>query len=86
MPGAVEAMGDIKAALPPLRTDDPAAAAPALRLCLLGAMLAAARGQLLHHSSSPTGPWIPVIPPGCNGSTGIWRDGGGANQVKSAIL
>ena len=80
MPAAVEAMGGIKAALPPLRTDDPAAAAPALRLCLLGAMLAATRSQLLHHSSSPTGPWIPVIPPGCNGSTGIWRDGGGANQ------
>jgi hypothetical protein len=36
--------------------------------------------QLLHHSSSPYGPWIPVIPDGCNGSTGIWRDGGGNNQ------
>ena len=36
--------------------------------------------QLLHHSSSPYGPWEPVVPKGCNGSTGIWRDGGGNNQ------
>ena len=43
-------------------------------------LLASLRGQLLHHSSSPDGPWIPVIPSGCNGSTGIWRDGGGGNQ------
>jgi hypothetical protein len=40
----------------------------------------AAQGQLLHHSRSPDGPWLPVIPRGCNGSTGIWRDGGGGNQ------
>eukprot|EP01043_Picozoa_sp_COSAG02_P006347 COSAG02_NODE_179_length_31090_cov_49.813785_38_plen_569_part_00 len=36
--------------------------------------------QLLHHSSSPYGPWEPVVPEGCNASTGIWRDGGGNNQ------
>jgi hypothetical protein len=36
--------------------------------------------QLLHHSGSPYGPWEPVVPEGCNGSTGIWRDGGGNNQ------
>jgi hypothetical protein len=39
-----------------------------------------AAAQLLHHSSSPYGPWVPVVPEGCNGSTGIWRDGGGNNQ------
>eukprot|EP01047_Picozoa_sp_COSAG01_P047191 COSAG01_NODE_4486_length_4982_cov_12.700799_2_plen_275_part_00 len=43
-------------------------------------LLVSIPGQLLHHSSSPDGPWIPVIPAGCNGSTGIWRDGGGGNQ------
>ena len=25
-------------------------------------------------------PWEPVVPEACNGSTGIWRDGGGNNQ------
>jgi hypothetical protein len=44
------------------------------------ALLTSLPAQLLHHSSSPDGPWIPVIPLGCNGSTGIWRDGGGGNQ------
>jgi hypothetical protein len=39
-----------------------------------------ADAQLLHHSRSPYGPWEPVVPAGCNASTGIWRDGGGNNQ------
>ena len=47
-----------------------------LASCLLGP----GGAQLLHHSSSPYGPWEPVVPRGCNGSTGIWRDGGGNNQ------
>ena len=47
-----------------------------LASCLLGP----GGAQLLPHSSSPYGPWEPVVPRGCNGSTGIWRDGGGNNQ------
>eukprot|EP01048_Picozoa_sp_COSAG05_P003418 COSAG05_NODE_156_length_15696_cov_359.955440_19_plen_236_part_00 len=36
--------------------------------------------QLLHHSASPYGPWEPVVPAGCNGSTGIWIGSFGNNQ------
>ena len=38
-----------------------------------------AQAQYLHHSSSPFGPWTPVIPEGCTESTGVWPNGGGNN-------
>ena len=35
--------------------------------------------QYLHHSRSPFGPWLPVVPQGCTESTGVWPHGGGNN-------
>ena len=61
------------------RGPGPIRAAATAAAIIFGAAMVA-QGQLLHHSRSPDGPWLPVIPPGCNGSTGIWRDGGGGNQ------
>ena len=54
-------------------------AKPPPQLLLLLLLLHCCRSQYLHHSRSPFGPWVPVVPQGCTESTGVWPNGGGNN-------
>ena len=70
------------AAAPARRPPPPPRPPPRLLLVLALLLLLHCRccsAQYLHHSRSPFGPWLPVVPEGCTESTGVWPHGGGNN-------